>query len=121
MDKAQAIQKFWSSFGLEAYDENSVPQTAQLPYITYRVSTGSFGQVLNLTGSIWYRSLSWAEISRKADEIARRIGIGYSIDKVDGGYVWITQGTPFAQRMSDEDASIRRIYINLNAEFLTAY
>ena len=35
MDKQQAIHGFWSSFGITAYDENSVPDDAELPYITY--------------------------------------------------------------------------------------
>ena len=121
MDKAQAIHKFWSGFGLTAYDENSVPLNAPLPYITYGVATGAIGDMVALSGSIWYRSTSWQAISQKADEIAEAIGYGYAIEKVDGGYMWITRGTPFAQRMGDEDASIRRIYINLSAEFLTAY
>lgn len=121
MDKAQAIHSFWSGFGLTAYDENSVPSDAQLPYITYNVATGAIGDMVVLSGSVWYRSTSWQDISQKADEIAEAIGYGYAIKEIDGGYVWITKGTPFAQRMGDTDPSIRRIYINLNAEFLTAY
>lgn len=122
MDKAQAIHNLWSSFGLEAYDQNTVPDNAQMPYITYDVMTGALDDVLVLSGSLWYNSLSWKEISEKAEEIAQAIGgNGYYIDKVDGGYLWVTQGSPFSQRMSDENDTIRRIYINLNAEFLTAY
>ena len=37
MNKEQAIHFFWSQFGLPAYDENSVPDDAQMPYITYNV------------------------------------------------------------------------------------
>ena len=121
MTKGQAIQKFWEGFGLPAYDENTVPQDAQLPYITYGVVTDSFQNMVLLHGSLWYRSTSWKDISEKAEQIAAAIGYGYVIKKIDGGYLYITKGTPFAQRMSDEDSAIRRIYINLNAEFLTAY
>lgn len=122
MDKAQAIHNVWSGFGLDAYDQSSVPDGATMPYITYDVSTGAIGDVLSLSGSLWYRSSSWKEISQKSDQIAEMIGShGYYIVKVDGGYLWVTQGTPFSQRMSDGDDMVRRIYINLNAEFLTAY
>lgn len=121
MDKVQAIHKFWSSFGLTAYDQNTVPDDAQMPYITYDVSVGALENVLILTGSLWYHSSSWKEISEKSDAIAKMIGSGYYIDKVDDGYVWITRGNPFAQRMSDGDKDVRRIYIVLNAEFLTAF
>lgn len=121
MDKMQAIHKFWSSFGLTAYDQNTVPDNAQMPYITYDVSVGALDDTVVLTGSLWYHSTSWKEISEKSEAIARMIGSGYYIDKVNDGYVWITRGRPFAQRMADENRDVRRIYIVLNAEFLTAF
>lgn len=120
-NKWQAINEFWNSFGLAAYDENSVPAGARLPYITYRASTGAINNMIILSASIWYYSDSWKDISDKADEIAAEIGYGHITIPVEGGYLMITSGTPFAQRMSDEDHAIRRIYINTQAEFLTAH
>ena len=122
MDKGQAIQNFWSGFGLTAYDQNSVPDNTPMPYITYTVETGSIGNVLTLTGSLWYHSNSWKEIQRKADEIGRYIGEhGHKLLKIDNGYILLAQGSPFAQRLADDDNTIRRIYINISAEYLTAY
>lgn len=123
MDKAQAIHQFWSSFGLTAYDENTVPENAEMPYITYAVSTGAIDDILMLTGSLWYRSPSWRDVSIKADEIAQAVGAnGYRIAKVDNGYLWINQGSPFSQRMADpSDDMVRRIYLVFSAEFLTPY
>lgn len=123
MTKEQAIHKFWSSFGIPAYDEQTVPSEAVMPYITYRVVTDSIGNAVNLTGSIWYRSTSWVEVSNKSAEIARAVGqYGFTKEKLDDGWMWMTKGTPFAQRMSDpEDDMIRRIYLNVQAEFLTAF
>lgn len=121
MDKAQAIHSFWSGFGLIAYDENSVPDDAIAPYITYSVSTDSFDNRISLYGSLWYKSTSWVEISKKAEEIAETIEETNPI-KIEGGYFWIMKGTPFAQRMADPSSDlIRRIYINIDAEFLTVY
>lgn len=121
MDKWQAINQFWNSFGVSAYDENSVPDEAATPYITYDAHIGALGDVLVLTASIWDRSTSWQWISNKADEIAQAIG-GYKSMKIDGGYVWFVRGEPFAQRMSDpDDDMIRRVYLVINAEFLTAH
>ena len=74
MTKAQALQQFWQSFGLPAYDENTVPQTAVMPYITYSVQTDSLGGVLMLSGSVWYRSTTWKAIEEKAAEIAKAVG-----------------------------------------------
>ena len=120
LDKWQAIHAFWSSFGLPAYDENSVPDNAELPYITYSASVGGFEQVLVLTGSIWYRSMSWAGISQMQTHIAEMIS-PYQVLPVEGGYLYVSKGTTFAQRMGDEDTSIKRIYLVLNAEFFTDY
>lgn len=123
MNKEQAIQKLWSSFGIPAYDEQTVPDNAKMPYITYQVSTDSIDQIVNLSASIWYRSSSWKDVSNKCDEIARYLAEqGFAKIELDNGYVWFVKGTPFAQRMSDpEDDMIRRIYLNVQAEFLTAY
>lgn len=125
MDKWQAIDHFWNSFEIPAYDTASVysgQSSPTPPYITYEAQVGGIGQTLTLTASLWYRSSSWKEISQKADEIAERIGAGYAITEIDGGYLWIVRGQPFAQRMDDPDNDmIRRIYLITNAEFLTAY
>lgn len=123
MTKAAAIYKFWSSFGLTAYEENAVPtgdDAPKFPYITYQLVTDSFENEVLMTASLWYRSTSWAQANAKAEEISRYIGIGGTIFKCDGGRVWVKRGTPFAQRMGDEtDSLIKRIYINITAEFFT--
>lgn len=124
MNKWEAINNFWNRFEWNAYDENSVDTgkfTPDLPYITYSAQTGSIEQILTLTASLWDRTTSWRSVSDKADEIAEAIGYGYALEKVDGGYLYLVKGQPFAQRMSDPDSEIKRIYIMLNAEFLTAY
>lgn len=122
MNKSQALYSFWSSFGFPAYDENSVPDDAKLPYITYSDATDSLGSVVPLSASIWDKNTSWERISLKADEIAKAIGeTGYYKMKIDTGYVWMVKGTPFAQRMSDPEKDIKRIYLNVQAEFLTPY
>lgn len=122
MDKAQAINSFWNSFGLPAYDENTVPKDAPMPRITYSVATDQLGSVIALSASIWYRSSSWKDITLKTKEIEKHLGEhGGDVIKLDDGYVYLCKGTPFAQRMSDPDDSIRRVYINIQAEFLTPY
>lgn len=119
MDKAQALTSFWNGFDLPAYDENSVPQDATMPYITFSVGTGSLDEDISLTASLWYYSNSWQAISRKADEISAGIGLGGKTMKLDNGYLWIKRGTPFANRMEDINLGVRRIAINITAEFLT--
>lgn len=123
MDKAQAIHQFWSSFNLTAIDEQSAyDEKIDLPdnYITYELQTSNFGDPLSLTASLWYYTTSWKDITNKADEIARYIGYGGKIIAVDGGYIWIKLGTPFAQRMATEQENYRRIILNITVDFLTA-
>lgn len=124
MTKSEALYQFLSSFGLTAYDENSVPtgdNSPKMPYITYDVSLDNLDNEVNISPSLWYRSTSWTEISAKAKEIAQRLYMLAPI-KIDGGYIWIKRGSPFAQRMNDPaDDMVRRIYINLTIEYLTAY
>lgn len=106
-----------------AYDETSVPDDAQMPYITYTVSTGSLETLVLLSASLWYRSPSWAEISQKADQIQKYLAEMYPPTiELDEGRLYLTEGSPFAQRMRDDtDDLVRRIYLNVNAEYLTAY
>ena len=121
MDKYQALQSFWSSFAVPAYDENSVPDDPAFPYITYSVQTDSLGTPVAMSASLWYRTYSWEGISMKAEEIARRI-VEQNALPLDNGYLYLTKGTPFAQRMNDpSDDAIRRVYLNILAEYLTAY
>lgn len=122
MDKSQALNQFWNSFGIPAYDENTVPEDASMPYITYGTATDSFDNKIPINASIWYHTTSWTGISQKAEEIAQAIAeYGYYILRIYGGFMVVRKGSVFAQRMSDPDDSIRRILLSVEVEFLTAY
>ena len=121
MTKAAAIYQFWNSFGLTAYEENSVPDDAAFPYITYQLVTDSFDREIPLTASLWYRSESWTDINAKTEEISQKISRGGKIISCDDGAIWLKRGQPFAQSMGDEsDDLIKRKYLNITAEFMTA-
>lgn len=121
MTKAAAIYQFWSSFGLTAYEENTVPTDADFPYITYQLVTDSFDREIPLTASLWYRSESWTDINAKTEEISQKISRGGKIIPCDSGAIWLKRGQPFAQNMGDEsDNLIKRKYLNITAEFMTA-
>lgn len=123
-DKWQAQQEFWSSFGLPAYDELTVPDDAVMPYLTYEAVSGNLGARTQVSASIYYRSNSWAEISRKADQIAREIYNFAPGIPIDGGFmkVRLPDGTMYSTRMAEpNDTSVRRIRFAVEMEFLTAY
>ena len=121
MTKAAAIHNFWSSFGLPAYEESSVPNEAEFPYITYQLVTSSFENEIILTASLWYRGSSWVEINKKTEEISKNIGLCGKFIACDNGKIWLKRGSIFAQSMGDsKDSLIKRKYINLSAEYFTA-
>lgn len=123
-NKEQTLQTLWSSFGLTAYDESTVPtgkNAPAFPYITYSVAVDSIGNSVPLTASLWYRSSSWKAATEKSEQIGADIGLGGKLLHYDGGALWIKRGTPFAQRMADDsDDMIRRVYLNIEAEFISA-
>lgn len=129
MTKAAAIYKFWNSFGIKAYEENTVidadeggnPVEPTFPYITYQLVTDSFDREVAATASLWYRGESWTDINAKTEEISQKISRGGKIISCDGGAIWLKRGQPFAQSMDDEsDDLIKRKYLNITAEFMTA-
>lgn len=119
MNAVQALYNFWSGFGIEAYDEKSVPDEAQMPYITYETITDDINYSIASTANIFYRSSSWMDASNKAREIEEAIGHGGKIVPFDGGAFWIIKGHPFSQRLKDpNDDMVRDVIINVGIEFI---
>lgn len=128
MDKGQALQAFWESFGIPAIDEQSSYDQATLDklgigrrYITYEVGSGNLTSNQMLSGSLWYRETTWENITRKADQIASFIGYGGRTYKIDGGYlkIMLPQGQIY-RRVLDPDTSYRRIIFNIEVAYLTS-
>lgn len=122
MNAQAALNSFWQGFEWDAFEENAVPDQAfssRSEYITYSSGQNYFDEPMMLTASLWQRSTSWSGTVSKMQEIAEEIGLGGKFLKTDDGYLWIKRGTPFAQRMSDEDPAVRRIYMNVEVEFFT--
>lgn len=120
MDRWEALYNFWASFGIPAYEENSVPEDATFPYITYEATISEFESVVSLSASIWDRTTKgWAFADGKAEEIERFIK-NMGCPEIKGGrYRAFTEGT-FAQSMGDpEDKLIKRKRLTVYFEFMT--
>lgn len=116
-DKWVALNTFWNSFGLKAYDVYTVPDNAQMPYITYEASIGDLDEKIPLLASLWYYSTSWVDIDEKSESISNLIGSGMGVP-YNGGRLWVTKGAPFAQRMDEPGSDFtRRIIMNIEVEF----
>lgn len=124
MTKEAALHYFWSSFGWNAYEANSVPtgdNAPKFPYITYTVATDSIERTVALTSDLWHRGTSWEVVNDLAKRVSEAISGGGKIISCEGGCVWINRGTPFAQNMDDPDDNlIKRKHINISVEFMTA-
>lgn len=124
MNKFQAMHQFFSSFGLRAYEENSVPENElapAFPYITYDASTTYGDEEIQIMFSLWYRDTGMAAIDQKVLEIAEDIGFGKVI-AFDEGAVVIRPGDSFAQSMSDDsDPLVKRKVITLYVRFVTTH
>lgn len=108
---------------MPAYDEKTVPDDAVMPYITYEAVAGNLGAATQVAVNLWYRSNAWADISKKAQQIATAIDELPPSIKINDGrmMVRLPDGTPWGTRMDDpNDSGVRRIRIAVEIEFLTA-
>lgn len=108
MDTARALKAFYSGFGLQAYSENDVPETAELPYITYSVVTPGYTEAATHQARVWYRDTTPVNAYAKADEIIAAIGDGIMLDSG----VCIRPSVPLMQKQPTED-TLQIIYLNL--------
>lgn len=134
MNKQQAFNNFWGSFGVLAFEENAVPDddtiqnlinsgaaSSKFPYITYQVIVDDINAPIFPTASIWDRSSSWERADLLSNQISEHIQKMRTL-KLDNGRMFITKGSPFAQHMSDgEESPLKRIVLNLGVEFFTEY
>lgn len=121
MSIEKALYQIYSSFGLTAYEENSVPVEAQMPYITYEVATDNIDSENNiaLVADLWYKSDSWSGINAKADEISKALTGGIK-KATDDGFIILYRSSPFSQNMTDDsDQSIKRKHLNVECMFIT--
>ena len=112
-DTAKALYTFYSSFGLPAYTETTVPEDAVLPYITYSLPETEPLESATHYAQVWYYSTSNAEVIAKADQIKAAIGTGILLRCTGGGWVALRPSTPLIQLLVEEDKEVRRAYINL--------
>lgn len=122
MNKYEALHKFYNSFGLKAYEENSVPdeiRTGDMPYITYEVVTSTLDvQNVALSLQIFFKSNSLMKINAATEKIHNALRGGAKL-QCDTGWIVLYPGTPFAQNVGTGDKSVKAKYINITADYIT--
>lgn len=122
MNKYEAINKFFSGFGIPAYPVGSVPTEPKFPYLTYQLPTGDFqSRETAMEVNLWFYTTSEADPDLKADELKKAIGYGGRLLTFEDGAVWIKRGSPWCQAVPNESGNsmIKRRYINVDLEYLT--
>lgn len=110
----QALDTYLNGFGLDAYAEDSVPDNAEFPYITYRVVDPEWHQKTTFFVRVWFRSTRNAELLEKADQITGDIGEGKRIP-FEGGLLMLWPESPKVQvQVDSNDRAVRYAYINLS-------
>ena len=111
-DTAGALYRFFSGFGLPAYVENTVPDDAQLPYITYELREPEAGEQSSLTARVWYYDTGLAAITEKVDEIKAAVRDGASLP-VENGAVWLWPDEQFCQFQPPDEPKLKIAYLML--------
>ena len=121
MTKSAAVFQWLSTFGLQVYAVDAVPNVVSYPYMTYDLSVAALGNGdCPLIVNLYFRNVAGSEANAKAEEIAKDIGRGGKQLLCDDGIIWLTRGTPFWQAIKNtDDEKIRQRYININVEWLT--
>ena len=111
---AEALQTFFSGFGVPAYAVGAVPNEAELPYIAYQLAVPAFMSGQPFYAEVFARkSISLIELNALVDQIETAIGEGVSIP-TGSGAVWIYRGDNFRQdRQFNADPYYRCAYLNL--------
>jgi hypothetical protein len=120
--KAAALQSWLEQFGMPAYAAQAVPETAELPYLTYTLTGGAWGDGEQaLVVNTWRRTASEAKANADADAISKALGLGGCMVACEGGGFWLKRGEPFAQAADSDAQGVKRRYINLTIEYFTTF
>lgn len=123
MTKESALQYWFESLGLMAYQADALPtgeNAPPFPYLTYELATDGWGTAVPISASLWYRSTSWIAANEMTRHISEQISRGGTLLHCDDGTIWITRGTPFARSARDDtDDQVKRKILNIMVEYLT--
>lgn len=117
--KASALQSFFEGFDLSAYPYTAVPDDVVLPYLTYNIPMGEYGDRVSGIVNLWYKTTSEKIPNDKVQEIADAITLGGVQIPYDTGSIWIMKGSPFSNASTDPtDKTIKLRQINITLEYI---
>ena len=111
-DTAAALYGFFSGFGIPAYVEETVPDNAALPYLTYELKEPEPGGNTSLKARVWYEGTGFGPIVDKVGQIKQAIGQGVSLP-VQTGAIWLWPDTNFCQFQPTDEPKLKVAYLSL--------
>ena len=114
---SKALYRFWSGFGVPAYEEGRVPvretrggvlEPVDPPYITYDVRYGEIFATIPMVAINWHSATNGSSGSAERfalmGKIAAAIPVeGVGIDLDNGGYLVLHRGPEFQADYNDPD------------------
>lgn len=100
-----AMEAFWRGFGMAAYLAGQVPAGAQMPYVTYEVRGGGFGEAMACIGTGWFRGEE-ANAARAAflTEVEKRVPECGAVMALEGGVAVVERGSGGFLALVEEEA-----------------
>lgn len=115
---AQTLQKFFSSFGIPAYEEHTVPDNAALPYITYEVRVPDWRDQTSISASVWYAGTTFKPLYAKVDEIGEKLDEGLTVPVQGGGSLYLYKDTIFSQVTETGNDNVKVCYLQIGMHAL---
>lgn len=105
-DLHRTLYNFWASFGLPAWHQDTVPEEAPLPYITFQVASGEALSATILSATAWFRDEGQgvnAQIAAVLDQIAAAVPNSGTVLKTADGYMALYRNSgTFQSYVQDE-------------------
>lgn len=115
---AKILHDFFEGFGIPAYEENTVPDDAEAPYITYDLSVPDWRNPSSISATIWYKSTDYTDVLNKADEICKKIEEGLRLPVKSGGCVYLYKDNPFSRVIPTEKDNVKAVTLNIGLHAL---
>lgn len=112
---AMAMNSFLSQF-CKAYEEYTVPDGTNYPYLTYSYSIDSEFETGVLQVRIFDKGSSVKRINGICDDIGQTLQGKSTLYEYGGASIILRKGSPFVQPYPTEDVSIRGRYINIEIQ-----
>lgn len=119
VEVARTLSEYWNSFGIPAYPEETVPDDATLPYITYALVKPHWRGVAIYNVRVWYKDTSFIGIMNTVDKIASDIGEGKRIIK-DNVIIYLFKEDNFFQMqpLPDSEEEFKVAYLTMSIQVL---